>query len=342
MKEFLKKMLRKFILKNFFYMPNWVFNLIPFLKAPSRRNQFLDNQSFVFLKLMPKIKFKEMSYEAIKNMRDLIIDRRTKYPISEDIQNELKKTDHLIENKQLTIREYEPENITSKKVILYFHGGGYVLNSIDTNDPMVSYFSEILGVKIFSLGYSLSPESKFPKATLEAESAFQWLIDQGYSCKDISLCGDSAGAHLAASLVHKLLEEKKSLPCNQFLIYPMCDPNCKSDSHKVLNDGYVLDQESMLWFWDKLKNSDDDLIDPKFNLLKINKWDEMPKTIIITAGFDPLWDEAEDYASILLEMGADVKQFHYPGMFHGFVSMTKLHEPKAAVLDFLNEYKKIL
>ena len=88
MKEFLKKMLRKFILKNFFYMPNWVFNLIPFFKAPSRRNQFLDNQSFVFLKLMPKIKFKEMSYEAIKKMRDLIIDRRTKYPISED------ETDH--------------------------------------------------------------------------------------------------------------------------------------------------------------------------------------------------------------------------------------------------------
>ena len=98
----------------------------------------------------------------------------------------------------------------------------------------------------------------------------------------------------------------------------------------------------MIWFWDKLINSEDNIDDEYLNLMKVNLENKLPKTIIVTAGFDPLSDEAEKYAYLLHEKGNNVKQLHYPSMFHGFASMTRLNSAKIAVVDFLTEYKKIL
>ncbi len=98
----------------------------------------------------------------------------------------------------------------------------------------------------------------------------------------------------------------------------------------------------MIWFWDKLMYSNDNMDDECFNLMKVNLKKELPKTIVVTAGFDPLSDEAEKYAYLLHEKGNNVKQLHYPSTFHGFASMTRLNSAKIAVVDFLREYKEIL
>jgi acetyl esterase len=98
----------------------------------------------------------------------------------------------------------------------------------------------------------------------------------------------------------------------------------------------------MVWFWDKLGNNKNNKNDPAFNLLKLNSDIKLPNTIIITAGFDPLCDDGEKYAYLLHKRGDNVKQLHYPNMFHGFVSSTRLNAAKIAVDDFLGEYKKII
>ena len=324
-------------------MPVWLLKLIYLKRRTPIRGRLVDFQSSVILDVMPKAELHKVSDGSIQSVRDSIAKQRLKYRLSLKPKNKVIKKDHFITDREnLLLREYIPKNIEKNKVVLFFHGGGYVLSSFKTHDEMVSFISDNLGAKVFSLDYSLAPENKYPSALNEALFAYEWLISNGYDSEEISLCGDSAGAHLAASLTHYLIANNHSKPQSQLLIYPMCDPSCSSESHTLFEENYLLTKKAMIWFWDKLINSKDNIDDGYLNLMKVNLENKLPKTIIVTAGFDPLSDEAEKYAYLLHEKGNNVKQLHYPSMFHGFASMTRLNSAKIAVVDFLTEYKKIL
>ena len=324
-------------------MPVWLLKLIYLKRRTPIRGRLVDFQSSVILDLMPKAELHKVSDGSIQSVRDSIAKQRLKYRLSLKPKNKVIKKDHFITDREnLLLREYIPKNIEKNKVVLFFHGGGYVLSSVKTHDEMVSFISDNLGAKVFSLDYSLAPENKYPSALNEALFAYEWLISNGYDSEEISLCGDSAGAHLAASLTHYLIANNHSKPQSQLLIYPMCDPSCSSESHSLFEENYLLTKKAMIWFWDKLINSKDNIDDGYLNLMKVNLENKLPKTIIVTAGFDPLSDEAEKYAYLLHEKGNNVKQLHYPSMFHGFASMTRLKSAQIAVVDFLTEYKKIL
>jgi acetyl esterase len=263
--------------------------------------------------------------------------------LSSSPKNFVNKVDHFLGKDKTLCREYIPSKTSSNKAILFFHGGGYVLNSVETHDGFVSYMTDTLQAKIYSLEYKLAPEHEYPIALNDAIEAYYWLIKKGYKPENISVCGDSAGAHLAASLTHRLIEvDNEHIPHSQFLIYPMCDPDCNSESYDFLSEGYLLTKKTMVWFWEKLGNNLNNKNDPAFNLLKLEPGIKLPNTIIITAGFDPLCDDGEKYAYLLHKRGDNVKQLHYPNMFHGFVSATRLNAAKIAVDDFLGEYKKII
>ena len=324
-------------------MPVWLLKLIYLKRRTPIRGRLVDFQSSVILDVMPKAELHKVSDGSIQSVRDSIAKQRLKYRLSLKPKNKVIKKDHFITDREnLLLREYIPKNIEKNKVVLFFHGGGYVLSSVKTHDEMVSFISDNLGAKVFSLDYSLAPENKYPSALNEALFAYEWLISNGYDSEEISLCGDSAGAHLAASLTHYLIANNHSKPQSQLLIYPMCDPSCSSESYTLFEENYLLTKKAMIWFWDKLINSEDNIDDEYLNLMKVNLENKLPKTIIVTAGFDPLSDEAEKYAYLLHEKGNNVKQLHYPSMFHGFASMTRLNSAKIAVVDFLTEYKKIL
>ena len=324
-------------------MPVWLLKLIYLKRRTPIRGRLVDFQSSVILDVMPKAELHKVSDSSIQGVRDSIAKQRLKYRLSLKPKNKVIKKDHFITDREsLLLREYIPKNIEKNKVVLFFHGGGYVLSSVKTHDEMVSFISDNLGAKVFSLDYSLAPENKYPSALNEALFAYEWLISHGYDSEEISLCGDSAGAHLAASLTHYLIANNHSKPQSQLLIYPMCDPSCSSESYTLFEENYLLTKKAMIWFWDKLINSEDNIDDEYLNLMKVNLENKLPKTIIVTAGFDPLSDEAEKYAYLLHEKGNNVKQLHYPSMFHGFASMTRLNSAKIAVVDFLTEYKKIL
>ena len=324
-------------------MPVWLLKLIYLKRRTPIRGRLVDFQSSVILDVMPKAELHKVSDSSIQGVRDSIAKQRLKYRLSLKPKNKVIKKDHYITDREnLLLREYIPKNIEKNKVVLFFHGGGYVLSSVKTHDEMVSFISDNLGARVFSLDYSLAPENKYPSALNEALFAYEWLISNGYDSEEISLCGDSAGAHLAASLTHYLIANNHSKPQSQLLIYPMCDPSCSSESYTLFEENYLLTKKAMIWFWDKLINSKDNINDEYLNLMKVNLENKLPKTIIVTAGFDPLSDEAEKYAYLLHEKGNNVKQLHYQSMFHGFASMTRLKSAQIAAVDFLTEYKKIL
>jgi len=336
-------MVRNFLINIFFLIPVWLLKIVFIFNKDIKRKYIFDIQSMALLLLMPKFEIHKISDDEIPEIRELIEERRVMLRIAAKTKKDIKKTDHFIgESENIQIREYVPYKTDNENVILYFHGGGYVLNSIETHDPTVSYFAEKLRTKIYSLEYSLSPEHKFPFALEEAMTALDWLIGNGVAIENISLCGDSAGAHLAASVTHHLADNKRPSVHSQFLIYPMCDPKCNSQSIELFQSGYLLTKEAMIWFWEKFRGTSQDDTNKTFNLMLYTDDMELPKTIIVTAGFDPLSDEAEEYAFKLHENDNYVKQLHYPSLFHGFASMTRLKAAKKAVDDFLTEYKQIL
>ena len=336
-------MVRNFLINIFFLIPVWLLKIVFIFNKDIKRKYIFDVQSMALLSLMPKFEIHKISDDEIPEIRELIEERRVTLRIAVKTKKNIKKIDHFIgESENIQIREYVPYKIDNENVILYFHGGGYVLNSIETHDPTVSYFAEKLRTKIYSLEYSLSPEHKFPFALEEAMTALDWLIGKGVAIENISLCGDSAGAHLAASVTHHLADNQRPNVHSQFLIYPMCDPKCNSQSIELFQSGYLLTKEAMIWFWEKFRKTSQDDANKAFNLMLYTDDMELPKTIIVTAGFDPLSDEAEEYAFKLHENDNYVKQLHYPSLFHGFASMTRLKAAKKAVDDFLTEYKQIL
>jgi acetyl esterase len=331
-----------FILKFFFKIPIFVLKIF-FKKKSSFRGHQFDIQSQALISLQPTIDLTSIPDNEISKIRNIIIKNRVHHNLSSNPKSFVKKVNHFLGNDSTLCREYIPSKISSNKAILFFHGGGYVLNSVETHDGYVSYMADMLQAKMYSLEYKLAPEYEYPIALNDAIEAYYWLIKKGYEPENISVCGDSAGAHLAASLVHKLIEvDKEQIPHSQFLIYPMCDPDCSSESYDFLSEGYLLTKKTMIWFWNKFGNSENNKNDPAFNLLKLITDEKLPHTIIITAGFDPLCDDGEKYAYLLHKRGDNVKQLHYPNMFHGFVSSTRLNAAKIAVDDFLGEYKKII
>ena len=331
------------LLKFFFLIPSWFFNII-IKKRPPYRGHIFDKQSQALISLQPSIDYSTIPDNKISDIRKLITENRIKNKLSLGTKNPVMKLDHFVGNdKNILLREYNPDSINTDKVVLFFHGGGYVLNSVETHDDTVSYMAEKLQARFFSLEYRLSPENKYPDSLDDALLAYEWLEKNGYTSDNISVCGDSAGAHLAASLVHKLIADNSNrLPDSQLLIYPMCDPGCKSESYDDLAEGYLLTKKTMIWFWEKFGKSEENIKDQVFNLLKLDTDLAMPNTIIITAGFDPLCDDGEKYAYLLHEKGDKVKQLHYPNMFHGFASATRIKAAQIAVDDFLREYKEIL
>ena len=336
-------MIRNILINLFFLIPIWLLKLISIFNKDIKRKFIFDTQSKFFLSLMPKFDIHEVADEDITTIRNLIEEKRKNLNLSKKTKRSVQRNDHIIgKNKNLLIREYIPYQTDNENIILFFHGGGYVLNSVETHDPTVAYFSEKLRTKIYSLDYSLSPEYKFPHALNEGIIAIDWLKNRGTNIRNISLCGDSAGAHLAASITHYLANQNQENIHSQFLIYPMCDPSCDNESYELFKDKYLLTKKAMQWFWEKFKYNNKNESMNTFNLLLYKGVPKLPKTIIVTAGFDPLSDEGENYAFLLHQSGTSVKQLHYPSLFHGFASMTRLKAAKKAVNDFLHEYKKIL
>lgn len=337
----------KIFLKIFFALPIWFLRLITFQKSIIVNNQILDFQTQIFLKLQ-SLQADALddpdSFDSAQEFREKLENGREGLPLNAKPAQPIKIIDHVIKNESmdLKLREYSPKSLKSNIAILYFHGGGYVLGSIATHDPWLQFFSSYIGARIFSLEYSLAPENKFPTALEDANIALNWLATENHlSIAGVSVCGDSAGAHLAASLSTYRAMNGLELPHSQCLLYPMVDPSCNSKSQIDFKTGYFLSHEAMVWFWKQIMASNDNLNEPTYNL-KLDPKAALPKTLIITAGFDPLSDEGEAYARLLHNAGNEVHQIHYPHLIHGFVNMTSIKAAEVAAKDLISEYKSLL
>jgi acetyl esterase len=263
------------------------------------------------------------------------------------LENRVQHEDRFIKghNNDIKVRIYTPNQEGPLPVLVYFHGGGWVIGNIETHDAICHSLSYLAECKVVSIDYSLAPESKFPLAVEDAYLGAKWTQDHadelGIDKDRIAVGGDSAGGNLAA-VVSYLAHQRKDLQISyQLLFYPSTGFDY-TESYEKYGDGYHLTKSTMKWFREQYLNSVTDTQNPLAAPMLIPDQDTpyMPPAYILTAGYDPLCDGGEAFAKKLEVAGVEVKYVCYPGMIHGFLGMTEyLEDAKIAIREAAKQLK---
>ena len=254
------------------------------------------------------------------------------------------KKDFRIEN--IPVRYYRGKNKSKSEVLpimIYFHGGGWVLGNTDTHDQVCSILVNKGKYDLISVEYSLAPEAIFPKAINESKKILKSISKNKYGLRinnnKIILCGDSAGGNIATVLANYSKNVLKANVIFQVLIYPATHMFSKYDS-KNKYEGLILNKKLMKWFEDhycpnKIRKKYFD--DPRLSPIKNKKMKDMPDTLIVLAECDPLYDEGLLYGKKLKKNNVKVEIKVYKGLMHGFLTMGGVIKEVSSVLAFINK-----
>jgi acetyl esterase len=228
-------------------------------------------------------------------------------------------------------------------LIVFYHGGGFVLGSLDTHDGECRALALGAGAIVISVDYRLAPEHRFPTAVDDGLAAFRWAAAQaaalGGDARRLSVAGDSAGGNIAAAVARET-RGQATAPVLQVLIYPALDMTRTGASHGLFRDGYLLTKASMDWFLDNYLGSADPR-DTRASPLLAEDHAGLPPAVILTAGFDPLRDDGKAYAEKLLAAGVPVTYRRFDGLVHGFFGMSvALTEARGALEFTLGELRR--
>ena len=226
---------------------------------------------------------------------------------------------------EIPVRVYTPEGDGPFPLLVYVHGGSWVICTLDTHDGLCRRLANQAGCVVVSVDYRLAPEHPFPAAPEDCYAATQWVAAHATTLNGdatrVAVGGDSAGGNLAA-VVALLARERGGPPLVfQLLIYPATDLRMGSPSIEENAEGYGLTKRDMLWFRGHYLRSAADATDPLASPLLAPDLRGVPPALIITAEYDPLWDEGERYGARLREAGVPVTISRYDGMIHGFTGM---------------------
>jgi acetyl esterase len=226
----------------------------------------------------------------------------------------------------LQVRVYTPRGMPPgpSPALVYFHGGGWVIGSLATHDGICRRLARDARVVVVAVDYRLAPEHPFPAAREDAIAATRWILAQaaslGVDPARVAIGGDSAGGNLAA-LAAQALRGEKLQPSFQLLVYPALDLTRNHPSHRYFRDGYFLDKQSMDWYQAHYAPDPATHTDPRASPLFARDFSGLPPAFIVTAGFDPLRDEASAYADKMRVAGVKVQYACIEGAIHGVLSM---------------------
>jgi acetyl esterase len=226
----------------------------------------------------------------------------------------------------LRIRIYRPTSAAVLPVVVFFHGGGWVMGSIESHDVYCRQLARASGWAVVSVDYRLAPEHKFPAGLEDAFAATRWVAEHageiGVDERRIAVAGDSAGGNLAAA-VALLARDQGGPPLTfQLLMYPVLDYYFDTPSYRENATGYHLTCAAMIWAWEHYLDRPEDGQLPYASPLRAEDLSGLPAALIMTAEYDPLRDEGEAYAQRLDAAGVPVTLKRYDGLIHGFARRT--------------------
>ena len=236
------------------------------------------------------VSFSDQTPEEAREMLEAVTNLSTADPVEVDDMREE-------EANGVPVRVYEPEDAPA--TVVFFHGGGFVVGSLDTHDNLCRLLADRSGLRVVSVDYRLAPENPFPAA----------------------VAGDSAGGTLSATV--SLLARDRGIPFvdHQTLIYPAVAYDEPMESRAQNATGYFLEAADMMWFASQYVGSDIHARNPYAFPLRACDLSDLPPAHVVTAGYDPLRDEGAEYARRLSEDGVDVTHTNHGAMVHGFLNM---------------------
>lgn len=244
----------------------------------------------------------------------------------------------------LPLRIYTPTaSTTPLPIILYFHGGGWVLGDLDSHDNLCRTLAAKTNAIVVAVDYRLSPENIFPAALEDATKALRWIVANAQSCNGdaarIAVAGDSAGGTLAAALSLQVRDQQGPAIAAQVLLYPAVDlSNLERPSTQQFAKGLFLSKERMAWFIDQYVPDKAARSNPLVSPLLADDHRQLPAALVITAEFDPLRDEGEAYAAALKQAGVETRQQRYDGVLHGFASMDRWFPEAGQATDLIASF----
>ena len=228
----------------------------------------------------------------------------------------------------LRVRIYRNDNRPNQRVIIYFHGGGFVFYNIESHDYVTRRLCKMNDCTVISVEYRMAPEFTFPTAHHDAyqivEYIHQHADELGIDKNEIFVAGDSAGGTLSASTAHYFKRNKEIRLRGQILIYPWVDGHVNSKSIDKLGSGYMLTKEGILWFQKTYVPNEKDRLSPESSPYLHDDFTGLAPAFIATAGLDPLRDEGKAYADKMKKADNIVFYKNYEGLIHGFANIPQI------------------
>lgn len=263
----------------------------------------------------------------IRGLADLYWPLRAKK--TKDMATELHQL-KASDGSDIGLKIYKPQGLypSGKKppIMVYFHGGAFIIASVEAVDPFVRLMANRIGAIIVSVDYRLAPEHRFPAAHDDAMAAYRWTQahaeELGGEKTRILVGGDSAGGNLALSVSHRLVTAGEPAPLMQLLYYPNTDFGMDYKSYQLFKHGFGLDEDiidaALTAYMPVDKAVPTELLSP----INYSSLGQMPPTVIATAGFDPIRDQGLELAEKLKAKNVKVSLLHYPSLIHNFLEYT--------------------
>ena len=232
----------------------------------------------------------------------------------------------------IPLRLYHPLPAAQRKtpppVLVYYHGGGWVIGDLDTHDTLCRELANAAGCAVVAVDYRMAPEHRFPTAVDDCIAATRWVREHaaalGVDATRLAVGGDSAGGNLAA-VVAIAMRDAGDLPIRfQLLIYPATDQRRGWPSHTTNGQGYLLTAETMDYFHDHYLPDKAQDGDWRASPLLHPELSKLPPALVLTAGYDPLRDEALQYSHRLTQAGNRATHINFERQIHGFITMGKV------------------
>ena len=222
-------------------------------------------------------------------------------------------------------RLYHPMPGATLPLLVFIHGGGWVVGTLDTHDPLCRALAAAAEIAVLSLEYPRAPEHRYPAALDTVRAAVVTAVEQadtlGIDPGRIAVGGDSAGGNLSAALCLATRDEGGPAIAHQLLLYPVIDNDFTRASYVENATGYMLSSDMMQWFWAQYMGDAGRAAGPLATPIRADSLAGLPSATIVTAEYDPLRDEGIAYAERLKAAGVAVTHDHFPGVIHGFASM---------------------
>jgi cation diffusion facilitator CzcD-associated flavoprotein CzcO/acetyl esterase/lipase len=278
----------------------------------------------IVLDMMAELELPAIETMSVDDARAFMVASAAVRPPGPDVAEIIDGTLPGADGTPLAYRLYRPEGTGPHPIVAYFHGGGWVLGSHESDDPFCRDLCDRSGAVIVSVNYRHAPEARFPAAPDDGFAAVQWIHDHtvelGGIPGQLAVAGWSAGANVAAVAAQRARDEGGPELCGQFLLTPATDYDMSRLSYTENGEGYVLTRALMEWFWNHYADPAD-RTDPRASPLRAEDLSNLPPAFIVTGEFDPLRDEGIAYAEALEAAGVPVQQVTARGHLHTSLTM---------------------